>query len=451
MSGTKKNKDMISCFKKPIYASIIAWMIGGLISCSEQHDVLDEGIVTSKTCMLDFNVSCGDFDGLSTRTATSTTWAEGDKIYFTFDNDAYGMATYQSDEWMVEYFGTLTENIEKNCKAVYFSNPKSTEEFQAVNLTHETAVYEDTLSTYKFDGSLLTVTANLQPKTARLRFKGNYNDTIHVYGLKMNTRYSVYKGEYTDTISFVQLVAKSDGYTPYNYGGFPDTITRRLNVATSKSAYSRTFDNTVMNEGQSGWLTIPTDSAHNAWREKMIFKVKTTEFAMMPVTENGHLSFLLGETEVTKGLYNALTDTVIVKSDYPKAFASYGDCTAFLNIVNSNLGVKFSLPSKIQWEWAYKGGEKSQNYTYSGSNTASEVGWYKDNSDNKVHEVAKLMPNELGIYDMFGNLGEWTSSYPTSYSSSYYYYKSNFSNNETTGTTYSSSTSNVGMRLKLSF
>ena len=425
-------------------------------SCTE-HDSLgnkDADESAPKKCLLDFNVSCTGYDAPATRDASSSAWTEGDIVYFTFDKNAYGMATYTSGQWAVEYFGTLDENQSKTCKAVYFNNPKSREGFQAVNLTHETAIYEDTLASYQYDGALLTVTANLQPKTGRMRFKGALRDTIHVYGLSVGTRYSVFKGEYADTMKFIQLVANTDGYTPYIYGAFPDTASLRLNVATSTSAYTRVFPDSVMSKGESGWLTIPTDSSHTAWQNKMIFKVKTTEFAMMPVTEGGYLSFMMGETEVTKGLYNAVTDSIIIKSDYPQPFDCYNYASDFITQLNAVLGVKYKLPTRTQWNWAYKGGEKSLNYTYSGSNVATEVGWDSSNSGDAAHQVATLMPNELGIYDMYGNLGEWNlaeKNYNGYYD--YYYKKSSFKEAEATTKTATSSGSysNLGVRLSLSF
>ncbi len=449
------NKIGTKNMKKPniLLYTIIATLLY-TTSCTEQDNIenLSADNASPKKCMLDLKASCAEYDVQTTRTATSTAWKTGDIIYFTFDNNAYGMATYNNTaQWEIEYFGTIPQNIESECKAVYFVNPKSREHFQAVNLTHETAIYEDTLATYQFDGSLLTITANLQPKTGRIRFKGNLRDTIYVYGLNVGTRYSVFKGEYADTITFVQLITKSDGYTPYIYGEFPDSTSHRLNIATSTSAYTRVFPDSVMNKGQSGWLSIPTDNYHTAWQNKMIFKVKTTEFAMIPVTEYSHLSFLIGETEVTKGLHNAVTDSIIIRSNYPQSFYTYQAATDFITQLNVALGINFTLPTQKQWEWAYKGGEKSLKYTYSGSNVASEVGWDKDNSGGKAHKVSTLMPNELGLYDMYGNLGEWylcEDYYLRSYQTSRF-------NTINTGTDYVkgiyTNVSNIGVRLKLSF
>lgn len=448
---------MVNFSKTLMRVAMMATVMCGLASCTEQEEELVVEDTGMKTCGLRFNVSCEAFDTPATRTASSTTWANDDKVYLTFGGNAYGVATFQSGDWSVDYYGNLTEGVTDICKAVFFENPASREGFQAVDLTHETAIYEDTLATCLYDGSLLTITANLQPKTGRLRFRGDANDTIHVYGLTTSKRYSVFKGEYTDTVCFMQLAVDTSGYTPYIYGEFVDTTDRRLNVATLRSAYTRVFNDSVMNQGQSGWMSIPTASAHAAWREKMIFKVGNTEFAMMPVTEGGYLSFLIGETEITEGLYNAVVDPMAEESNAPKCFETYDDCEAFIyNSLRGNLGVDFSLPTLFQWSWAYFGGDKSQGYTYSGSNDPNEVGWNENNSLGYAHNVALLMPNELGIYDMYGNVSEWCLVSYYSDGSSYCPYVSSFYNNLTVNFYSNCGYSNmeaygVGARLKLSF
>ena len=141
-------------------------------------------------------------------------------------------------------------------------------------------------------------------------------------------------------------------------------------------------------------------------------------------------SYMIGKTEVTQELWEAVmgkslsqiaselgNSTRGVGSNYPMYYVSWDDCQEFITKLNALTGKTFRLPTEAEWEFAARGGNKSQGFTYSGSNTVDDVAWYFDTSSSTTQPVATKAPNELGIYDMSGNVYEWCNDW---YSSSYY-------------------------------
>ena len=132
--------------------------------------------------------------------------------------------------------------------------------------------------------------------------------------------------------------------------------------------------------------------------------------------------YYIGKYEVTQALWQAVMNSnpSYFKGDnLPVEQVSWNDCQEFISKLNSITGKTFRLPTEAEWEYAARGGKKSRGYQYSGGNNLSDVAWYyKDNSDSKTHAVGSKQANELGIYDMSGNVWEWCQDWKGFYSSS---------------------------------
>ena len=130
------------------------------------------------------------------------------------------------------------------------------------------------------------------------------------------------------------------------------------------------------------------------------------------VTLNG---YYIATTEVTQDLWRHVTGQADFGSewgnDFPAYNISFTEANDFIKHLNSVTGLRFRLPTEAEWEYAARGGKNSQGFKYSGSNNIDEVAWYYHNSEDQLHPVAQKKPNELGIYDMSGNVREWCSDW----------------------------------------
>ncbi len=133
-------------------------------------------------------------------------------------------------------------------------------------------------------------------------------------------------------------------------------------------------------------------------------------------------SFYIGKCEITQaqwrlfmGIYNPSKFKDC--DNCPVENISWNDVQIYLKNLNQATGKNYRLPTEAEWEYAFRGGDKSKGYTYSGSDSIADVGWYRGNSENKTHQVAQKKANELGIFDMTGNVNEWCQDW---YAADYY-------------------------------
>jgi formylglycine-generating enzyme required for sulfatase activity len=148
---------------------------------------------------------------------------------------------------------------------------------------------------------------------------------------------------------------------------------------------------------------------------------KNPDSVEKPVYQVTLSTYYIGETEVTQALWTVVmgsNPSYFTGNNRPVEQVSWDDCQTFIRKLNSLTGENFRLPTEAEWEFAARGGNNSQGYQYSGSNNLSSVAWYYDNSGSQPHDVKTKSPNELGIYDMSGNVWEWCQDWYGKYSSS---------------------------------
>ena len=142
-------------------------------------------------------------------------------------------------------------------------------------------------------------------------------------------------------------------------------------------------------------------------------------------------SYYIGETEVTQALWKAVMGNTIRDQrdkantlwpmrgegdNYPMYYVSWNECQDFISKLNGLTNRKFRLPTESEWEFAARGGSKSNHKQFSGSSNIDDVAWYDGNSGDKTHQVKTKKANELGVYDMSGNVWEWCQDRYGSYS-----------------------------------
>ena len=287
------------------------------------------------------------------------------------------------------------------------------------------ADYTETVTIAK--GETKTVNATLS-NTATVRFTCNAaGATLYVDGKALGSA----SGSYALGYGSHSLRATAEGYDDYT-GSFtvsPNNTNCTISMKEKFGPLTFTVNGVSFKmlpvEGGTFTMGATSEQGSDAFDEE-----KPTHSVTLS-------SYYMGETEVTLALWQAVMgksvtqianengwNTYGVGDNYPMYGVSWGDCQTFINKLNQLLagqlgGKRFALPTEAQWEYAARGGKKSRGYKYSGSNTLDNVAWYINTTDdNGTKPVGTKTPNELGLYDMSGNVWEWCSDWYGSYSSS---------------------------------
>lgn len=134
----------------------------------------------------------------------------------------------------------------------------------------------------------------------------------------------------------------------------------------------------------------------------------------MPAHKVTLSTFSIGRYPITQDQWEAVmgnNPSHFIGEKLPVESVSWFDCQEFAKKLSEMTGRHFRLPTEAEWEYAARGGKKGKRYKFSGGHILEQIGWYNENSGNTSHEVGKKSPNELGLYDMSGNIWEWVQDW----------------------------------------
>ena len=131
-------------------------------------------------------------------------------------------------------------------------------------------------------------------------------------------------------------------------------------------------------------------------------------------------AYYIAQKEVTQALWKAVMPEWVFLEDlylpnFPMIYVSWDDCNEFVRRLDSITGMPFRFPTEAEWEFAARGGNKGMGYRFAGSNKIDTIGWGLRNSGFRPHEVGRKLSNELGMYDMTGNVSEWCADWYAPY------------------------------------
>lgn len=261
--------------------ALIAVMGLTVMACSQSEDIpaISEDTPESTAdgmyhYTMYLNCAAPDDAGSTTTRAVTKEWPNNAVLYLRYKNGSSyvaGKATYNktAGSWNVNVPSSLPTTSSAACEVYYFENAGS-ESGNSVTLNESTCCFFTTSATYKHpSSSAITVNATLGRKTWRLRFKGTSYTTITLPSgdneVNYFTAFDTSTGVFSTGKKQVSLTVASNGYTPYVYGTFSSTSGGKITVTNGNQSYYRTITASNLAVGESGCLTIPTESSYSGW------------------------------------------------------------------------------------------------------------------------------------------------------------------------------------------
>ena len=274
---------------------------------------------------------------------------------------------------LVPNFGYITVKSEPSGAEVYIDNKKAgTTPYLAMRISRGKHRVEVRKRGYEPYAEVVTI---------------NIDETTSIEDVKLEASNEV-----------TSIPQQQEQYSPQQYGGGFTDQTITVNGVSFEMVYV---------EGGSFDMGATYEQGSDAYDwEKPVHSVTLSDY-------------YIGKCEVTQELWEAVmgsNPSNFRGAQNPVESVSWNDCQNFIKKLNSLTGRTFRLPTEAEWEYAARGGNQSSHYKYSGSGNIGNVAWYYDNSGSSTHAVGTRTANELGIYDMSGNVWEWCSDWYGGYS-----------------------------------
>ena len=252
-----------------------------LSSCNEEglESFEAKTPASTHTCRMTFDVDFTGFDAQDGTTRASILgWDDGDIVYLSFTTSGNGTvggsAIYDAanNDWTVTYTGTLSSTEQGSVK-VYYYDGEVTKSGNTLSIDPTVGVYADLKGSYKYSNENgVNVSASLSPQTSRIRFKGDPGKNITVSGINSYTEFDQQSGTLTSTPISSSVTVSSDGFTPYIYGVFADTSKPSISIHNDGCRFTKECSGSVFQVGISGWMNVPSRSAHENWEMEEIYK-----------------------------------------------------------------------------------------------------------------------------------------------------------------------------------
>lgn len=314
---------------------------------TEVFEYVEEQSEQLYTCPMHFEGSIDQY-GAETR-AEAHTWKNNDKLYIRFINgtdtiNGYAIYSTTTSQWNVSYAGTIAANQDAKCEVYYFEGASKTNTYD-VTLSYTSGIYQDLNAEYRMGGGSLYLAAALTPKTARVKFISDVDDTsITLWGISYYTGFDLRTNSFTVKEGYIDISTKwSDNETNYIYGFYTKGNNRGfkenecgLRILNGSIIYEKVMPESMLNAGNSGYLTIPSETINKGWSAES-YEDRAKRLAAEDVSCDLGLS-----VNWCCGNVGAMTDEGVYKHYSTGSTHSW---SSVADEISTELGGKYRLPT----------------------------------------------------------------------------------------------------------